>query len=137
MTMPTTEQCVFIGGWLHVAVLMAAVQVPFVLDWRSELKPLSPFLRQLFLVYSAFILLTIAGFTLISLLFASEIANGGMLSRVMAGFISFFWFARLGVQFFVFDAKPILKTWWMRLGYHALSVLFVGLVVLYAVAAFR
>lgn len=137
MTMPTPEQCVFIGGWLHIAVLMAAVQVPFVLDWRSELKPLSPFLRQLFLVYSAFILLTIVGFTLISLLFANEIVNGGTLGRAVSGFIGFFWFARLGVQFFVFDAKPILKTWWMRLGYHTLTVLFVGLVVLYAVAAFR
>jgi len=137
MTMPTPEQCVFIGGWVHVAVLMAAVQVPFVLDWRSELKPLSPFLRQLFLVYSAFILLTIVGFTLISLLFANAVANGGTLGRAVVGFIGFFWFARLGVQFFVFDANPILKTWWMRLGYHALTVAFVCLTLLYGWLALR
>jgi len=137
MTLPTIEQCVFIGGLLHVAVLLAAVQVPLVLDWRTELKPLSPFLRQLFLVYSAFILLTIIGFTLISLLFAAELSNGSVLARLVTGFIGFFWLARLGVQFFVFDAQPILKTRWMRCGYHGLTVVFMLLILVYSFVSFN
>lgn len=137
MTMPTIGQCVFVGGLLHCVVLLAAVQVPRMLDWRGELRTLSPFLRQLFYVYGAFILLTIVGFAFISLAFSHEIANGGLLGRVVTGFIGVFWFARLVVQFFVFDAKPILKTWYLRCGYHGLTVLFVGLITLYGYVALR
>ena len=137
MTMPSIEQCVFAGGVLHGLVLLAALQVPLLLDWRGELRVLSPFLRQLFYVYGAFVLLTILGFTVGSLVFAAEVANGGMLGRAVAGFVGIFWLARLIVQFFVFDAKPILKTWYMRCGYHGLTVLFMGMIVLYGYVALR
>ncbi|MDA7977150.1 MAG: hypothetical protein MPJ50_00090 [Pirellulales bacterium] len=45
------------------------------------------------------------------------------------------WALRLGVQFFIFDAKPYLANTWLRLGYHALTLAFVILTLIYAAAA--
>ena len=45
------------------------------------------------------------------------------------------WRGRLAVQFFVFDAREFLTTWWLRLGYHALTVVFLALPAPYAMVA--
>ena len=58
------------------------------------------------------------------------------MARGMCLFISLFWAARLIVQFFVFDAKPYLKTTLLKAGYHGLTVVFVYITVIYALAAF-
>ena len=40
------------------------------------------------------------------------------------------------MQFFVFDAKPYLKTAVLKAGYHGLTVVFIYITVIYALAAF-
>ena len=54
----------------------------------------------------------------------------------MCHFIALFWAARLVVQFFVFDAKPYLKTTLLKAGYHGLTVVFIYIAVIYGLAAF-
>jgi hypothetical protein len=49
--------------------------------------------------------------------------------------IALFWLARLGVQFFVFDARPFLTSAFLRLGYHVPTLLFTALVFIYGCAA--
>ena len=63
-------------------------------------------------------------------------ADGNSPTRGMCLFISLFWAARLIVQFFVFDAKPYLKTTLLKAGYHGLTVVFIYITVIYALAAF-
>jgi hypothetical protein len=125
----------FIGGLLHLVVLIASALTPRVLDWRTSLAALHPFLRRLFWVYGCFIVLVITSFGVLSLLHANELANGAALSRSVCAMISIFWLARLGVQFFVFDARPFLTTTFLRLGYHGLTLLFTALVLIYGCAA--
>ena len=124
-----------VGGLLHFVVLIASALTPRVLDWRANLATLHPFLRRLFWVYGCFIVLVIISFGLLSLIHANELASGTALSRSVCAMIALFWLARLGVQFFVFDARPFLTTPFLRLGYHGLTLLFTALVVIYGYAA--
>lgn len=129
------ELAIRLAGGVHFTILIASAMVPRVLDWRGQLAPLHPFLRRLFWVYGVFIVLTITGFGVISVSCAAEIAAGSRLARCFCGFVAVFWLARLAVQFFVFDAREFLTTWWLRLGYHALTVGFIVLPAPYAMIA--
>lgn len=123
------------AGLLHFAVLVASALTPRVLDWRTNLAMLPPFLRRLFWVYGAFIVLVIISFGVLTLLNADELASGAALSRSVCAMIALFWLTRLGVQFFVFDARPFLTTAFLRLGYHGLTLLFTALVFIYGCVA--
>lgn len=123
-------------GLVHFSILIASAMVPRVLDWKTHLAPLHPFLRRLFWVYGVFIVMTITGFGAISLGCAPELAAGSPLARAFCGFVAFFWLARLAVQFFVFDASEFLTTWWLKLGYHALTLGFIALPIPYVLVAF-
>ena len=124
-----------LGGLLHFLVLIASALTPRVLDWRAKLAGLHPFLRRLFWVYGGFIVLVIISFGVLTLFHAEALASGLALPRSVCGMIAIFWLARLGVQFFLFDARPFLTTTFLRLGYHGLTLLFTALVIIYGCAA--
>ncbi len=123
------------AGIGQLGVLCAAAIVPFQLDWRRELSPLSKLHRQMYLVYGGYIVLTIIAFASISLLNASELASGSGLARAFCTYVAIFWGIRLVLQA-VFDVKEHLTAWWLTAGYHLLTVLFVALTAIYAIAAF-
>jgi hypothetical protein len=125
-----------LGGVLHFLILGASALTPRVLDWRENLAPLPPLLRQLFWVYGSFIVLVIVGFGAISVAHAEVLASGGALARSICAFVAVFWAARLAVQFFVFDAAPFLTSALLKLGYHALTAAFILLVAIYSCGVF-
>ena len=124
-----------VGGVLHFVILIASALTPRVLDWRTNLATLPPFLRRLFWVYGCFIVLVIVSFGALTILNAEELASGAALSRSVCAMIALFWLARMGVQFFVFDARPFLTTSFLRVGYHGLTLLFTALFFIYSWAA--
>lgn len=124
-----------IGGILHFGILIASGLVPQVLDWRGELRKLPPLFAQLVWVHGAFIVLTIIGLGALSVANAAELASGTPLARSICGFIALFWGARLAVQFFYFKPDVYLTTLALKLGYHALTVVFAYLTVINAWAA--
>lgn len=135
------ENLLLIGGLLHCVILIASFSVPKALNWKEELALLSPFVRNLFWVYGAFIVIMTIGFGVLSLLHINQISAGDPVARSLAAFIALFWLARLFVQFFIFDAKPILTqgplpAWLFKLGYHGLTLIFIYLVGLFGYAAF-
>jgi len=123
------------AGALHFAVLIASALTPGALDWRRNLALLHPFLRRLFWVYGAFIVLVILSFGTLTIAFARQLAEGDGLSRGFAGMVAVFWFARLGAQLFVFDARPFLTNWFYKAGYHALTIVFLVFVLVFGWAA--
>ena len=125
---------IFVGGIGQLSVLVAAALVPFRLHWRAELRSLSRLHRQMHWVYGGYVVLSMIAFSLISMLNARELAAGSGLARGFCFYVAVFWGVRLALQA-VFDVKEHLTAWWLRLGYHALSVLFVCLTVLYGWAA--
>ncbi len=129
------ELLIFVGGIVHFGILIASGLVPKVLDWKESLGKLDGLSRQLVWVHGLFIVFVIIGFGLLSLLFADELTNGEPLARAVCSLIALFWAARLVIQFFVFDAKPYLKTAFLKLGYNGLTVVFSYLAIVYSLAA--
>ncbi len=129
------KSLLIIGGLLHFVILIASALTPRVLDWRENLATLHPFLRRLFWVYGAFIVLVIISFGTLTLFQTGELTSATPLARSVCGMIAIFWLARLGVQFFVFDARPFLTTAFRRIGYHGLTILFSALVFIYGCVA--
>jgi hypothetical protein len=116
-------------------ILIASALTPRLLDWRTNLETLHPFLRRLFWVYGVFIVLVIISFGTLTLIRVDELASASPLARSVCAMIAVFWLARLAVQFFVFDARPFLTTAFRRVGYHGLTFLFSALVFIYACGA--
>lgn len=131
--MPTL---IFLAGAGQLCVLIASALVPFQLKWKTELAVLSRLHRQMYWVYGGYVVLAIAAFGLISLFNAGELANGSGLARGVCGYIAVFWGVRLALQG-IFDVKEHLSSWWLRLGYYALTMLFAGFTVLYGFAALQ
>jgi hypothetical protein len=129
------KSLLLIGGLLHFVILIASALTPRVLDWRRNLASLNSFLRRLFWVYGFFIVLVIVSFGVLTLAHSNELASGAPLARAVCAMIAIFWLARLAVQFFVFDARAILTTTFLRLGYHGLTLLFTALVFIYGSVA--
>lgn len=122
MILPTL---IFGSGILHIGTFLASAAVPQVLDWKGELRKLDGLSRQLIWVHGLFIVLTIIGFGALTILFPVDLASGSHLARAVCAFIALFWSARLFIQLFVFDAKPFLKSTFLKLGYHGLTLVFI------------
>lgn len=131
----TLQNLLLLAGIGHFGILTASALVPFVLDWKTAMKPLPPFLRTLFWVYGAFIVLTIIGLGTLTLFFSKEMAAGDPVARGLAAFTAVFWGARLFVQLFIFDVRVYLTNLWLKLGDHLLTVLFVFFTTVYTLAA--
>ncbi len=125
----------YLAGGVQLAVLAASVSVPRVFDWRGNLRGVDPFLRKLFWVYGVFIVMVIIAFGVLTLRHAPAMAAGEPLARWVCGVIALFWAARLFVQWAVFDPERFLTRWWLRAGYHALTLAFLYLVAVYSWAA--
>ena len=124
----------FWAGCAHFSILCASALVPLRLNWKQDLACLPTLHRQMYWVYAAYVVLSIIAFGLISVVAATELAQGSLLARAFCGYVAVFWGIRLGLQW-VFDVKQHLNTWWLQLGYHGLSLLFLCLCSIYLFAA--
>lgn len=125
-----------LAGVAHLVSLAAIVYAPRALRWDEELARLPRLLRQMCGAYQAYTTGTIVAMGLVSLFCAGDLASGTPLARAVSGYIALFWAARLTLQA-LYDFRPHLTTPWLRLGYHALTPLFVGFVALYGWLALR
>ena len=116
-------QAIFFAGCGQLSVLIASALVPLRLDWRNALNTLPALMRQLFWVYGGYTVLSIIACGTICILNAAELSAGSGLARAFCAYAALFWGIRLSLQP-VLAAKPFLTTWWLRAGYHLLTVLF-------------
>ena len=124
----------FIAGIGQLFVLVASALVPIRLNWRDELQSLSRLHRQMYWVYGGYVVLAITSLALISVFNARELASGSGLARALCGYIAVFWGVRLSLQF-ALDVKQHVGTWWLKLGYGLLTVLFTYFTIVYLWAA--
>jgi hypothetical protein len=134
MTTDLLARLIFLAGVGQLGVLIASALVPFRLNWRTELQSLSRLHRQMYWVYGGYVVLSIVAFALLSLVHARELARGSGLARGVCAYIAVFWGVRVALQG-VFDTSAHLTTWWLKAGYHALTILFAALTILYGWAA--
>lgn len=133
--MSMLETLIFISGILHLGTLIGSAQVPKELKFKKELPKVSPLMRHWILVAGAYVVLNLIAFGVISLTLSKELASGSPLARAFCGYVAIFWGCRLVVQFFVFDAKPYLRNWFLTLGYHGLTLVFTWHTLVYGYAA--
>jgi len=121
---------IFWLGCGQLCVLVASALVPVRLDWRHELAGLPQLVRQLFWIYGGYVVLSIVSLGVICLVNADELAAGSPLARSFCAYGAAFWGIRISLQPFL-AAREFLTTWWLRPGYHLLSLLFAAFVVVY------
>lgn len=136
MTQETLAHCLFAAGILQLSVLIASALVPIRLDWKKELGCLSPLHRQMYWIYGGYVVLSIVAFGLISLGNSRELAAGSQLARCFCGYVAVFWAVRVSLQP-ILQVKDHLTTWWLRLGYHMLTIWFLYFTVIFGWAALR
>jgi hypothetical protein len=125
-----------LAGVGQLGVLAASALVPVRLDWKHTLAGLPRLHRQMYWVYGGYVVLAIIAFGLISVANADELAGGSGLARGLCGYIAVFWGVRLALQG-VLDVKAHLTVWWLKAGYHTLTVLFLCFTLVYGFAALR
>ena len=116
--------CLQLAGVMHLGLIAAGATMPRVVNLRSNLASLPPFVRRLFWIYYTFIGLCLVSFGLITFIFAGTLAEGGGLAKALCAFLAAFWFIRLIAAAFVFDVRPYLTNQALRLGYYATNVVF-------------
>jgi hypothetical protein len=127
---------IFVAGVGQLGVLIASALVPFRLNWRDELRGLSPLHRQMYWVYGGYVVLSIVAFAALSIFNSRELASGSGLARGFCAYVAVFWGIRVGLQV-VFDVKEHLTAWWLKVGYFVLTVMFTVFTVVYAWAALQ
>ncbi len=130
------ERAVFLCGVGQFGILVASALVPFRLKWKEEFARLPRLHRQMYWTYGGYVVLCIVAFATISTLNAGEIASGTPLARSFSAFVAIFWGIRVGLQP-VFAVEPYLTAWWLRGGYHLLTVLFLAFTACYGYVAFH
>lgn len=131
------ETLILVGGILHLGTLLGSAQFPRELKFREELPKLAPLLQHWILVAGGYVVHDLIAFGTISICYAKELASGSPLARAVCGFIAIFWLLRLLIGCFLFDARPYLRNWFLRIGYHGLTLVFIYHTVVYGVAAVR
>lgn len=137
MNTSTLTALLQIAAILHIGLLCAGASMPKAVNFRSHIATLPPFLRQLFLVYFSFVALMLVGFGALTLIFAHAMAAGEPTARALCVLMTVFWSARLFVAGFIFDVRPYLTNWFYRVGHMATNLVFVYLVAVYALAAWK
>lgn len=130
----TLAKAIFLAGIAQLTVLIASALVPVRLQWRTELSSLPHLLRQMFWVYGGYVVLAIVALALISIFNAQELAAGSGLARGFCAYVAVFWGIRLSLQT-ILDVREHLSTWWLKLGYHTLTVWFASFTLVYGWAA--
>ena len=129
------SQLIFVAGLLHFGILVASALVPQVLDWRTDLAKVHPLTRRLVWVYGSYIVFVIIAFGVIAVLHSPVLASGSPLARTVCAVIALFWGARMLLQYGVLAPGELLDRWYLRVGYHALTLTFLFLTVVFTWAA--
>jgi hypothetical protein len=128
-------ELVVLAGLGQLALAAVSLVLPGVLGWRAEAAKLRPLTRQVFWTYAAYIWGTNVAFGLVSTLAPERLLDATPLARFVSAYITVYWGARLGVQFFYFDRSAAPPGAIYKLGEAALIALFVFLTATYGYAA--
>lgn len=121
-----------IGGWSLVALSIASFWIPKALGWREKLAGLTPLMRELWWTYSIYVWSSHVFFAVLALGFGDWLMGGSGAAMAMCSFMLLWWAVRLWLQFFGFDLSEIEGSAANRVAKHLLTLLFMGLVIIYA-----
>ena len=126
---------IYLAAIGHCVVLAGGLQAPARLGWRDDFRKLTRFNRKIFWVYSAFIVLCIVGFGVLTWRLHDEFLQGERAARYLAGFIATFWTTRVLADLFWYDHRDWPPGNALIAGHAALTSLFVALASVYWIVA--
>ena len=94
-----------IVGALMALLVVMHLFVPARLRWREELARLSTINRQIFQVHTMFIVLLLAMFAVLFVVYAESLLEPAPLSRAVLAGLTIFWTLRLLTQWFVYSPE--------------------------------
>lgn len=121
-----------IGGCSLALLCIASFWIPRSLRWKEHLTKLPPLMRELWWTYSVYVLSSHAFFSVLTLGFGEWLMSKTGSAIAMNTFMLLWWSVRLYLQFFGFDFGEIEKNKFNRIAKHLLTMLFIGLVILFA-----
>jgi hypothetical protein len=111
----------------HFCVLLASFQVPFRLNWFTDLAKLQPFNRKLMWVHGVFAVFTIIAFGSLTFVLHNDLLAGEKSAMAIATFMAFYWIARIVVDLTYYDHADWPKGRSFVVGHTLLTLLFVFL----------
>jgi hypothetical protein len=130
--MLTLQKCLWISAAIQMAMFLANFYLPFKLQYRKNISPLSPLIRQIFITHAAYIAGVVLLFSVITFAFAPELASGHGLGQFLAATLCLFWLIRIPLQLFYYD-KSIRRA--NRPGDIAMTLALIFLAATYGAAA--
>jgi hypothetical protein len=124
-----------LAGLGQLALALGSLALPRILRWGDDTAKLRPLTRQVFWTYAAYIWVTNLCFGVVSTLAPEWLLDRSPLARVVAGYITAYWGARVLVQFFYFDRSDAPPGAFYKLAEVALVGLFIYLTAIYGYAA--
>lgn len=125
---------IWIAGAVHILLLAANFVLPRKIDWRENLRRVSPLIRQIFVVHWIYIVLVLAIFSALCFFFAHDLAGANQLGRFLAGAMAIFWLLRIPLQFFYYDPEARRQH---RLGDVSYILAITYLAAVFSIAALR
>ena len=132
----TMHTLLLIAGVGQLALALASLAIPRLLNWRDETQKLDPLTRAVFWTYAGYIWATNVAFGLLSVAAPTWLLDGTPLARAVSGFIALYWGARVVIQLTAFG-KYAPTGRGFRVAEMALVGLFVFLTVVYACVVFE
>jgi hypothetical protein len=129
--MTPMKASLIVAGLGQLALAFASLALPRILRWRDDTKRLRPLTRQVFWTYAAYIWVTNVCFGVLSTFAPDWLLDRSPLARVLSGYITAYWGARVLVQFFYFDRRQAPPGVFYKIAEVALVSLFVFLTALY------
>lgn len=112
----------WLAGLVQVAIAFANFLLSAKLKYRENLSRVSPIIRQIFVVHSAYIVGVVLLFAALTFGFAAELASGHGLGRFLAGSIALFWFLRAPVQLLYYDPTLRRENRWGDLAFTSAAL---------------
>ena len=94
-----------VAGGIHLAIIAANIPLPGKLRVRRHLATVPAFIRQIFFVHWAYIVLVLGFFSALCLGFPAQLASGAGLGRFLSGFLAVFWLLRIVLQWTYYDRE--------------------------------
>jgi len=136
MTGASIERFFDVDLWLagvgHFVILIASFQVPYRLNWKQDLQSLMPLNRKLLWVQSAFTVITILAFGILTLVLHDDLLRGGRSALGLNCFIAIYWTARIFVDAVYFSHADWPQGKQFVVGHLLLTSLFLALAASYA-----
>ena len=93
-----------IAGVILIILGIMHIAFPRRFNWKDELQPLSLINRQMMMVHTFFIALTVFMMGILSLVYSAELLTNPF-GKVISLGLAVFWFIRLVFQFFVYSRE--------------------------------